>query len=740
MSGADALHFFLDESGQLHGTPKKREPLLVGGILIFGEYDDAADRELCDHIAKRLRDVNGHFPDDLHFGRAGIGFQQQEQFLRTLAGDLGRWAAQERAVYGVHIVHAGDVFAAEEGILGERHYDNRYLSMLWSLIEHLVFVDQKVAERLTPEATFHLHVASRVYSFNPQTTCADEVAGLGWQVRPDRWKPGCMIAVNVLQQRDLVTMFRMSLRQRWGHSTIRLGTATVTQLDYERGSSPAALYLADLYLGQARFAELARRTSFRPPVKSVLVPTFRRLEYGPWLEELARMQAAIKSGQVDSYLTAAEEYQGVVAEHDLSAYAPIVKRQQQAAATMLQQSPDRLTSMLEQACRIADQPGGAHRGLAKAEWAASFLHAIGAGSLHGEILLLQAKLSHANHTGNTATAEAVWSDYLELEPRLHRLGAEGLRLIAEMRNRRAVNLTDQFRFAEAEELLMEVVSERENWDEELARRFKAPAGAVPNRELGACVGTLGQILAFRGEADSFARAESCFRRAMGFFVEPQDIERHWVYLGHLACDQREQGQPLWQETLEKHPALGADSGSQYLLAVQLKGLLIFGPAGKLSTFLTQWEADQPLERFTEDERNQHPFGLIHQTLGMLYGRAWRETGNQEYVDRAVRQFDLAYEKMSRGGPLLKALAYIARLRKYVILDEARGLGTSASKSFPQTLLAFRGHLAEHFGSAAWSEDEKGNATGFFGQHDLGPGSSHVDRARSLLQAVRFNYW
>jgi hypothetical protein len=740
MSLYDSLHFFLDESGQLQSAPKKGEPLLVGGILIFGDYDASADKELYDHIAKRLHEVGGDFPADLHFGRSGMDFQRQEQFLHALAGDLKSWAAEQRAVYGVHIIHAGDVFAAEEGILGERHYDNRYLSMLWSLIEHLVFVDQKVAERLSPEATFHLHVASRVYSFDPKTTLVDEVEGLGWRVLADRRKTGWMLAVNVVQERDLVTMLRMALRQRWERSPIRLGSATVTRLDYDAGSSPAALYLADLYLGQSRFLELGRRQRFRPPVKSVLVPTFRRLEYGPWLELLARMQAASKTGQVDQYLALADAYQEMRQQHELSALEPIVRRQQVAMAGLLQESPSRLIAMMDEASMIVDRPGGAQRGLAKAELAADLLKGGGGESLRGDILFLLTRFSHANHTGDVQAAQDIWCEYQGLEPRLHILGAEGLRLISEVRNRRAVSLTDQFRFDEAEKVLAEIVTERESWGEDLARRFRIPMTEVPNRELGTCLGTLGQSRAFRGGDDDVARAESCFRRAISQFVEVDDIDRQWAYLGHLACDQGEQGRSLWQETLEKNPALRAESGSQFVLAIQLKGFLVFGPVGNASSFLAQWEAAQSLEWFTDEEQDQHPFGLIHQTLGMLHGRAWRETGNQEYVGRAAQQFDLAYEKMTQGGVLLKALAYVARLRKYVFLDEARGLGLSASKSLPQTLLAFKGHLAEHFGSTAWSEDEKGNATGFFGQHDPGAGFTHVDRARSLLQAVRFNYW
>jgi len=61
MSVFDSLHCFLDESGYLQGTPKKGEPLLVGGLLVFGEYGDAADMELREHVARRLCEVGGVF-------------------------------------------------------------------------------------------------------------------------------------------------------------------------------------------------------------------------------------------------------------------------------------------------------------------------------------------------------------------------------------------------------------------------------------------------------------------------------------------------------------------------------------------------------------------------------------------------------------------------------------------------------------------------------------------------------
>ena len=558
----DSIHLFLDESGQVQKAPRRSEPLLVGGILLFGSYDETADDTLRDQIREQVNKVGGSFPGDLHFGQSSLATGAKERFLQAVAGDLRTWSGEERAAYGVHIVHKGDVFGSGEGILSERHYDNRYISMLWSLIEHLVFVDEKVTERLSARATFHLHIASRVYSFDPNVTPAHEVEGLGWKVLPDRRSPGRKFAVNVLLERDLVTMVRMSLRQRWGRSAIRLGSANVDRLDYASGSSPALLYLADAYLGIARFSELARQRPFQPPVKAVLVPTFRRLEYGPWLELLARMEAAIDEGQAEQYLTLAEEYDALREQHEWSALEPVVKRQQKAVAVFFRESPRPLINMMDDASRIVDRPGGAAQGLAKAELARNLRKSAGIESLESEVLFLQIRLSYANHTGDVQAAENIWREYHALESRLHELGADGLRLISEARNRRAVNLTDQFRFDDAEQILSDIVTERESWEQELAGRFGVAIGAMPSRELGACLGSLGQVYAFRGSAGDFARAETCFRRAMSQFKMAADIDRQWVYLGHLACDQREEGRALWEETLEKNAALRAESGSQ----------------------------------------------------------------------------------------------------------------------------------------------------------------------------------
>ena len=739
MNQYNSVHFFLDESGQLTGKARHNEPMLVGGLLIFGNYAEAEDSSLRAHLRQRLQEVDGRFPEDLHFGRAGLDFERQERFLRSLSDDLRTWAGEDRMCFGINIVHCSDVFGNQRGVLGEQYYDNRYLSMLWSLIEHLVFVDEKVAERLMPDSAFHLHIASRVYCFDPKATPAEEIESLGWKVLPDRRNPGRLVAVNVVQERDLVTMLRMSLRQRWGQPPICLGTIEVTRLDYDRGASPAALYLADLYLGQIRFAELASRRRFRPPVKSVLLPTFRRVEYGPWLELLARMQAAVRVGDIEQYLANADEYQSLEEQHDLRAFQPIVRRQEKAALPFLRQSGARLVDRLEKACAVADAPGGARRGLLTAEQAGQWMHDAGIQDLRADVLLLQARLSHANHTGDTQKAQSIWQDYLALEPRLHGLGAEGLRIMADMRNRWAVSLTDRFQYEQAEEVLAEVACEREDWAEDLAKRFGITAAQVPNWELGACLGSLGQLYAFIGTAEKQTLAESCFRRAMNFLTDVRDIERQWVYLGHLACDLGEAA--LWQTVLQQLKTGAIQGASQFILALQLKGLTVFGASEEVRSAIERWEQEDTLRQFSEEDRQHHPFGLIHQAAAMLYARAWRETGKTPHVGRACEQFDVASRHMREGGSLLKFLSYVAQLRKYLLVIDASPTDARAQRDLVNTFLALRGHLAGQYGDHAWSEDEHGRAIGgIVGKHDPGPEHGFTERMRSLLKAIRFNYW
>ena len=255
---------------------------------------------------------------------------------------------------------------------------------------------------------------------------------------------------------------------------------------------------------------------------------------------------------------------------------------------------------------------------------------------------------------------------------------------------------------------------------------------------------MGQIYALQSEPDH-RQAEECFRKALRFFSAAEDRQRQWVYLGHLACDQGELGRGLWQEVCTQLPDLSspspvAEEGKQYVLALQIKGRYVFGELADILAFITEWQKSDPTNAYSTESRRLHPFGLIYQGMGLLCQRAWRETGSLEYAQAACGWFDKAAQHMEQGGPVLKILSRIARLRRWLLENQLPGQGGIAGQRLRELLQGLRGYLAEHFGERAWGEGPDGRPHGHFGRLDPGPNFRWWQRTQSVLQAIRFNYW
>ncbi len=732
MTRFDALHIYLDESGDLAGILRERALALVGGVLLFGACDSADDDALRALLEKRLREAGGVFPLDLHSSRTSLTPARQEQFIRTVAPDLQGWCGSSRELHGISIEYEQDLFAAGPALLTERSYDNRYLFMLHALVEHLLFVDNRTQARLNPGARVCLHFANRAYKFEVDEIAPDDLAALGWTVYDDRQRPGKFFVPSSLRAGEVRVALQQGLRQRWRSASVVIDRIEVTRIDYEGNNSPAPLYLADLYLGQVRQQLLGNQRQRVP----VLLDCFCQLRYGPALDRQARLKAAVESGDVAQYVALASQSAEETLTDDL------VDR----AAQLLAATPQQALGLLAEACQEADKPGLAQLGLRKGRTVVQMLRRIGKFDLRTEVMELQLKLSHANHTGDVERAASLWNDYLLLEPRLGELGLEGLRLYAVLRRRRAVNLIDRFEYEEAERVLTQVASAQEDLRPIMASRFGVELTAIKDRELAACHGTLGQLYSFRGTPAHQALAVHCFERAMPLFIQPMDIERQWVYLGHLACDQGEAGAPLWERVRERLPELGqetpiARSDGQYLLALQLKGLYVFGPIERVRTLLASWEAGEPLEQYAPEVRPMHPFGVIRQALALNSTRLWREAGRGEKdAERAKRFFDAAYEHFLQGGSLLQVLGYLCKLRRHLFALEVSPGSANPRQMLLKTIARLKAQLLEEFGDAAWHEFEDGRASGWFGRRDPGSGVPVTERAAALLQAVRFNYW
>jgi len=740
----DQIHMFFDESGSFQNEDIR----LVGGVVVLGPYDQAADEQLLQILRQSIAACSGsgRFPRDLHFSASLLDRNGKRKLCQILNEQLAHWQGNQREVYGIALAHEADIFRWGNQIIAEREQDNRYLQMLSILIEYVCFLDPTIQSRLSPDAEVNIYVGQRFFPVNKTRENRNLLESLGYEF----FEPAELLdqyLVKSITQRELLGLIRATVREHWPHSQLRFRAIGVLKIEYNHVSkitSPSALYLADLQLGCQRWCLGRTREPYGIARQTKLLP------YGPKIQHLLIMKSALESGRLNDFLERAEQFFGEKASQDFavpgasSALEEAVKHLKTSAVQLTQENPDIVAAHLRKVCQIVDEPGHASMGIKLADFLVEILRQAERSTPEIEVLALQAQLSAANHMGEREIADYVWERYLQMEDALLPLGLRGMELMAEMRNRRAVSLLDQFRFHEAKLVLANILNLVESGLNQVAHAFGIPLEQVPVRLIGTLYGTLGQICALQSSPDVH-RAETCFRKALACFSETSDRERQWIYLGHLACDQAEQGHSLWQEVCDHLPELYSltpigEEGKQYWLALQIKGVYVYRKLAELLQFLQNWAACRPLDQYPRESFALHPFGLIYQGLGLLYSRVWQETRNAEYAQQALDWFDHAAQHLEQGGPLLKVLSRLARLRRWLVKAELPGYADRSDRRLAELLQGLRGYLAENYGEYAWAEGPDGWPRGHFGRFDPGSGYSWRDRAKAILQAVRFNYW
>lgn len=722
------LHVYIDESGTLHGKLDGTQLLQVGGVLVLGPSPEA---ELIDLLRQSVAATGGSFPADLHT-RPGNGHLRQ-RIVHEVARRLAARADHGEPLLGVAIRHAQDL-APEGGLLtGEPRADNRYQRMLIDLLQHLLFVAPALRERLTPDAEVFLHLASRKVIFAPGQATRAQLEAMGHRVHDHDDPPGSLRVGLTLEAKELIALLRGTLQQTWPQCTLRLPALPwVGPIHYEPGQSlsPAGLYLADLFLFQGRNRVREEGGLLATPG---LFATEIIAAYGPALERQVQRSAALARGDVERYLVLCREPDGLAGPASTDADAVGSAQERQAAALMAEQNVTP-QSLAEYAARVVDLPGRAAEGRELAERARRLGALLPLDEPRTDLAALQALISAANHTGHVEEARRLWNEYGAVEASLG-TSLELQHFVGAMRGRWAVSLTDQWRLAEARQVLESFIPRHEEALAQLAQALGRPGLVPPIPELGALYGTLGQVYAFSERAGDSARAEGAFRHAIKLEAgDAAGCERQWVYLGHLACDRGEAGRPLWQEVMAHLPDVGGvapvvEEGGPYRLALQLKGQVRFGTPASRQTFLSTWDATDPPAQYADELRQQHPFGLIYQAAGLVRTQAWRESAAREQAQRALDDFDRAAAHMEGQGPLLQVLALVARLRRG--LFELEVFGPTAARR--DTLAAQVGALC------GLAKRALGPAT-LLAAHDPGEQTSPEERARGLLAAIRFNYW
>ncbi|MDR2344481.1 MAG: hypothetical protein LBE18_00285 [Planctomycetaceae bacterium] len=635
------LHLFIDESGDFL-SDKKNRLKIVGGVILFGKYTQEIQNGIKDALLKSLKIINGKYPQDLHFhnffaknlpeGKKNNG----KRFVQSLIQQLMNWQNQFGVeIYGIKIHYDQDVFYNGNDLLAERELDNRYLQMLWSLVEHIIFVNSKVTKRLKDDAVIHLHVAERSFVFDANSGIESVAKFYGWQVSPHKKDMTKKVVYSVIHKNELQGMFRMALRNRWQKSQRRLGSINIRKLLYqEDGESTPALYLADILLG----VELLKKS--KPALRSLL-NILANLTYDASLESLAICKSQLDTNGRNSLLS-------VIAEHPIKPTGGEIMDQ---LITLFQQNKEPFYKLYETALQYVNHPHYRNKGL-QLQWLLDTVHEkSGQNDLQMFLHTLQINMAYHDHTGNTELGDEDWETYRQFEPQLVTLGSEkAMEFYTDFRCKRAVNLMDMFRYDEAGQVLIAAGQKEEEFAKNTAAMFGCQVKDLPKERIGWVYSSLGQVFAFQGNRK---RAEEMFRNALQCFDKKNDIEREWVYLGHLACDFPNDLQSLLSEVFEHLPQNTNPFEEPFILALKLKTVYVCDDAEQQK----QW-ADDILTFVKNNEETlpfEHPWGMIYQMAAMLFDKI----GDTEH---AQFMFHKALWSFNKGEGVLKELGKYCQLR------------------------------------------------------------------------------
>jgi hypothetical protein len=702
------LHLFIDESGNFDSM-KKKEIKLIGGVLVFGEYNEIMEQRIKDSLITAVQSIQGKYPQGLHYFERKP--KNNKLFSDTLMEQLDIFFKENNVqIYGVLIRHREDIFADASGILVECEFDNRYFLMLWSLIEYCVFVSDEINKRLTDDAVIHLHIARKSFNLHyDNEDYVNVVKSLGYNVHQDRNTKRYYVSTSVNEQ-TIRGMFSIALKNQWKTSKRTLKTIEMNPIVYNpypgandwkrREASSSALYLADILLGVER-----ERLQYKP-VQSLL-PILESLEYGRKLEVIMRCKSCLADDNFDALI-------GIFADESID---PDDGRNQDIVNRLVQEFQQNRTPfyrLYEMSAEKVDNPVRRKHALQTIKLLDVVYQKTNQFDLFSELYSTLVSFSAANHSGDVRKAEANWNQYLELEKQVllfgKKKGLEKARnIMLKFRSRRAVNLMDQFDFETAENIINEISQNEYRFCVNNSDDLQF----VSTWRLGVCYSLMGQVGAFQKKYDI---AINSFRYALNCFNEPDDIERIWVYCGHLACDFPETSTDLWNEAKEYLATVMKNHlplEKPFVFAVLAKGILVFGDVMEKQEWLNK--NNDILETSLSNILPMHPCGLILQTAAMLNADIWSETGDNIYAERADHFFGQAIRSLEAGENLLQFLSIACRLRYASFINEWKP--TQENKQTCDSTLPIFVQKASEFGLTI---------------PDTSP--------ENALSGIRFNYW
>ncbi|MDR2644034.1 MAG: hypothetical protein LBC74_14735 [Planctomycetaceae bacterium] len=653
----DELHFFIAESGSFDNV---RDTILIGGLLLFGKYDEDIQKKLRTIIVDSLKEIDKKYPQDTFFHKFLETAESKEQgkvFAAALAKNLAELTPneEERTAYGIIMFqNIHDIYNNLPTLFAQHELDNKYISMIWSMIEHCVFVSDRTTKKLTEDAKFYIHAAARMYTIDLDKSALKSAKELQLNLKKikDKNQKDTYIVTSPLNADEMRILFDLAIRNRWHSSKLQLASIKTEELVFDKKSqkdseSTPGLYLANTILGIER-VRLVRSQL----IAEQTLPIVASLIYDHNLDSTAICKSNYCNGNIDSLIATIEHYPP----------DPNSQQNQELVRILTKEfinNSKQFHHLFEAAKKLAYNSKNRKRVNDLARLLESIYRNSGKTDLFAELYLLLIPFLIANQNGNAAKSLELWRTYIPLENSLPKLDVEqGLTIGTEFRCRRAINLMEQFNFDSAEQIMIEIGTRNEDFCEAMAKFFKVPVEQINRRKIAACYDTLAQVFAFQA-FDQYKRklSELFFRKALALLDDSADQLSVWIHLGHLACDFPKQLKLLWDEVLTNLPTSGnyIEDGISMpsVVAVRLKGTLVFGSNDQKKEMA---EAMDGITRsYAYEVINSFPYGLILQMLAMLNA----DIGNKK---RANKLFEKAIRSLESGEQFARSLSIVAKLR------------------------------------------------------------------------------
>lgn len=289
------LHFFIDESGDA----KKNDYFIVGGILCYGELEtiQAQVHEILSGLAKKILKVD--YPQGIHAYDISKNINWTP-FINSLTDAI---QSKIQDIAGCFIEFDQEIFSERISELDEKVLDNKYLDMLYALIENILYTNSKISSRLADDVKIGLHIARRKApvlsgSDSPEVK-AEKKAQAQARGFPGLESGDCIETLSEGEVREQFTNSLKQWKKNYGIHTIECPSINYGGENHQPvkkdNESSSLLYLADIFLSAQRKRHTDHNAGSVVPESKIL-----RILYNEALQKNTEFIRHIRTGDLNT--------------------------------------------------------------------------------------------------------------------------------------------------------------------------------------------------------------------------------------------------------------------------------------------------------------------------------------------------------------------------------------------------------------------------------------------------------